>query len=223
MMISNCAPNLPAACVARKRNDETRSEFPFDLAVLDTAREMYFLPHMDRLAGYLASQTSQPLQVRLEAQNQFIEYTLTPDPTLPIEASLNGIPFVVTSRPAEDGSLELTGKSAAGDFDGNFYVNPPAGTQVTGLAGPNRMPVNHSLWKVENPGSGDPVLEAMGNFACARMAQAYYPEGDLLRLMGNMGVHDIDARLSTTEKGWILEGEFGDMHFRQTFTPVTNS
>jgi hypothetical protein len=202
-------------------SDDPRSEFPFDLAVLDTAREMYFLPHMDRLAGYLAGQTDRPLQVRVEAENQVIEYTLTSDPTQPIEANLNGTPYRVTSQPAQDGSLALTGTSAAGDFEGNFYVNPPDGTQVTGIAGPNRMPVNHSLWKVQNPRPGDPALEAMGSFACARMSQDYYVEGDNLHMMGNLGVHNVDAILSKTDNGWLLEGEFGDMHFRQTFRPVS--
>ena len=203
--------------------DESKSEFPFDLAVLDTAREMYFLPHVDRLAAHLVSQANQPLQVRVEAENQVIEYTLTNDPTQPIEANLNGQPFVISSQAAEDGSLALTGQSAAGDFEGNFYVNPPTGTQVTGIGGPNRMPVNHSLWTVENPRPGDPVIEASGSFACARMSQDYYAEGNNLHMMGNLGVHNVNAILSPTDNGWVLQGEFGDMHFRQSFTPVSSN
>ena len=196
------------------------SEYPFELSVLDTAREMYFLPQMDRLASHLATQANQPLQVRVEAQNQFIEYTITPDPTQPIVASLNGEPFVLDSQPADDGSQALTAKSKPGDFEGNFYQDPDGTTQVTGLSGPNRMPVNHSLWDVKNPGVGDPVMEASGSFACARMWQAYYPEGENIHMIGNLGVHNVDAMLSPTNNGWVLQGEFGDMHFKETFTKL---
>ena len=83
------------------------------------------------------------------------------------------------------------------------------------------MPVNHSLWRVKDPKPGAPVTESMGNFACARMSTAYYPEGEDLHLMGNMGVHNIDAMLTRQGDGWQLQGEYGDMKFRQTFTPVS--
>lgn len=200
--------------------DEVRGEFPFELSVLDTGREMYFLPQMDRLAALLASESHKPMQVRLEAENQVIEYVVTEDPAATIEANLNGKPFVMSTAPAEDGSLALTGHSEPGEFEGNFYLNPDGSTQVTGLAGPNRMPVNHSLWRVKDPKPGDPVIESLGNFACARMSTAYYPEGENLHLLGNMGVHNIEGMLTREGEGWKLEGDYGDMKFRQTFTPL---
>ncbi len=80
------------------------------------------------------------------------------------------------------------------------------------------MPVQQSLWTVAKPGNGDPVMEGSGSFACAKMATDWFPEGENLHLMGRLGIHNIDAVLTPAEKGWKLEGEFGDIHFKQTFT-----
>lgn len=223
-MIRSLPPSQPKpfqrSAPSRAEIEEASKSDPlFDLTTLDNGREIYFLPQMDRLAAHLATQAQQPLQVRLEAENQFIEYTITPDPTAPIHASINGTDFDIVSGIDQAGEQILKGTSAAGDFDGNYYVNPQ-GTQVTGKAGPNVMPVNHSLDVVANPAPGDPVLEGGGSFACARMSTDYYPEGDNLHLMGRMGVHNIDALLSPAENGWVLQGEFGDIRFKQTFTKV---
>lgn len=219
----NSVSSLPRPASRLPRSEkvqESKGEFPFELSVLDTGREMYFLPQMDRLAALLAGESQRPLQVRVEAENQVIEYVVTDNPSATIEANLNGKPFVMSTAPAEDGSLALTGHSEPGEFDGNFYLNPDGSTQVTGIVGPNRMPVNHSLWRVKDPKPGDPVIESLGNFACARMSTAYYPEGDNLHLLGNMGVHNIDAILTRQGEGWQLQGDYGDIKFRQTFTPV---
>jgi len=219
-MISSITTPTLASLRKRPPAEPERSEFPFDLSVLDTAREFYFLPHMDRLAGHLVSESGGPLRVRVEAENQSIEYTLTADPTAAVVADLNGQPYLLSAAPAEDGSLDLKGTSGAGDFDGNYYLIE-GGAQVTGLGGPNRMPVNHSLWKNANPQEGQAVLEASGSFGCARMHNDYFAEGQNLHLYGNLGVHDLDAVLSPTDRGWILQGDFGDMKFRQTFTRVS--
>lgn len=201
-----------------------KGDFEFDLTTLDTAREMYFLPQMDRLAAMLAAQSDKPLQVRVEANNQFLEYTLTKDPLKPVDANLNGVPYHLEAKPSqtEAGAVTLNGTSAAGDFEGDLYFNADGSTQVVALAGPNRMPVNHLLVDLQQEIPTDPVRESRGNFACARMTHTYWPEGDHLHLMGNLGVHNIDAQFTgDAEHGYLLQGTFGDMEFKQTFTPVS--
>ena len=213
--------SLPPA--PAQQSDQVESEFPFDLTTLDTAREIYFLPQVDRLAALVASQSSTPIQVRVEAEGQFIEYTLTSDPAATVVASLNGVPFEMKTRPPEEGSdstLLLEGRSAAGDFEGDFYLMAD-GTQVTGLAGPNRMPINHALYPNPTAGERDPQMESRGNFACARMMNTYWKEGNDLKLEGNLGVHNIDALLHRDgDANLVLEGTFGDMSFKQTFRPA---
>ena len=200
----------------------TKSDPPFDLSTLDNGREIYFMPQMDRLAHHLAAQAQQSLRVHFEAEDQFIEYTVTPDPKAPIHASVNGKDFEMVSGPGQGGSeATLTGTGEAGNFNGDLY-NIKDGTEVSGLAGPNNMPVQQSLWKVAQPGVGDPVLEGSGSFACAKMSTDFFPEGDNLHLLGRMGVHNIDAILSPAENGWVLQGEFGDIEFKQTFTKLQN-
>lgn len=206
-----------------RNSDQVESEFPFDLTTLDTAREIYFLPQVDRLAAHIASQSSTPIQVRVEAEGQFIEYTLTSDPAETVVASLNGVPFEMKTRPPEEGSdstLLLEGRSAAGDFDGDFYLMSD-GSQVTGLAGPNRMPINHALYPYPTAGEREPQMESRGNFACARMTHTYWKEGDDLKVEGNLGVHNLDALLHRApDHSLVLEGTFGDISFKQTFRPA---
>lgn len=214
MMIRSAPPRLPA-------RPPVKSDPLFDLSTLDNGREIYFLPQMDRLAHHLAARAQQPLQVHFEAENQFIDYTITPDPKAPIHASINGQDFDIVSSPGQSGAeATLTGTSEAGNFQGDLY-NINGGTEVSGLAGPNNMPVQQSLWTVAQPGVGDPVLEGSGSFACAKMSTDFFPEGENLHLMGRMGVHNIDAMLSPAENGWVLQGEFGDIQFRQTFTKLS--
>jgi len=228
-MISTCSstparqPSTSRQHSAPSQGQQVASDFPFDLTTLDTAREIYFLPRVDRLAAWVAAQSSTPIQVRVEAEGQFIEYTLTADPAEPVVASLNGVPFEMTTRPPEEGSdstLLLQGRSAAGDFEGDFYLMAD-GTQVTGLAGPHRMPINHALYPFPTAGEKEPQMESRGNFACARMMNTYWKEGDNLKLEGNLGVHNLDALLHrASDSSLVLEGTFGDMAFKQTFRPL---
>jgi len=205
------SPSVPAKAPAK-------GDFDFELSTIDTAREVYFLPQVDRLAAKLAAESDTPLKVRVEAQGQFIEYVITKDPMAPIQASLNGIPYESTAAPSqsEEGALVITGRSAAGDLDGDLY-QVEDGTQMTGLAGPNRMPFGHTLSTLKQNQPSDPIMESRGNFACARMTHTYWPDQ---KVEGNLGVHSMDATFSQCPEGngYLLQGSFGDMQFRQTFT-----
>lgn len=215
-MISSIASFSPrlAAPTPRKSDPE------FDLSTIDNAREVYFLPQVDRLAAWIAQQAEQPMRVRVEAEGQVLEYVTTGDPAQTVVASLNGVPFEVSSAPGEEkDSLKWTGHGQAGEVEGDFYKLED-GTQVTGLAGPERMPFNHSLHIVEKPEPQGPVMESRGNFACARMHHEYYAENGHLKVEGELGRHTIDAVLEGgPENGYILQGNFGDLEFKQTFTP----
>lgn len=220
-MIRSLPPSLPKypSPPARAEIEEAQKSDPlFDLSTFDNGREIYFMPQMDRLPHWLAQQAQQPLRVHFEAENQFIDYTVTTDPKATIQANVNGKAFDIASGVSDSGGeCSLKASSEAGDFNGDLYTIKD-GTEVSGFAGPNNMPVQQSLWRVAQPGTGDPVMEGSGSFACAKMATDWFPEGDNLHLMGRLGVHNIDAMLSPAEKGWILEGEFGDIRFKQTFT-----
>lgn len=194
------------------------SEDPvYDLSTLDNAREMYFLPQVDRLAALLASRSGGDMDVKLQIKDQTLEYTTNGKPDQTITASLNGKPFTVAGTPEGEGTYALLGDNPAGIFQCTYYPLDGEGTQVVGLTGATHMPVNHSL----STTAGSDAMEAMGNFACARFHIEYTPDGDKgLHMTGELGKHQIDAYLTSGANGAkLLQGEFGDVHFKQTFTP----
>lgn len=177
----------------------------FDLSFLDNARENYFLPGVDRLAATLAGTFEGPAKVRLEAEGQFLEYTLHSDR---VEGSLNGNAFALAKEDAGAGAWRLEGDTPGGKVKVKVS-DKPDGTRAIGLV--NGMPFNQGIHRLEGS------YELDGNFACARLAQSVDSEG---RVSGTLGRHTLAYQVATEGDGYLIQGQFGDLSFRQTITPA---
>ena len=217
-MITSLNPTLPTRAAAPQPPcpDAPGAEADpvFDLSYLDNARENYFLPGVDRLAATLAAGYDGPVKVRLEAEGQFMEYTLDAHhPEAPDSGSFNGNAFELAKEDAGNGAWRLAGDTPGGAIKIKV-ANRPDGTHANGLV--NGMPLNQGIHV-----HGETSAELDGNFACARLAQTVAPEEGGLHVTGTLGRHTLDYHVTPGENdGILIQGQFGDMTFRQTLTPV---
>lgn len=209
-------PTVPQRAVPTPCPDQPEADPVFDLSLLDNARENYFLPGVDRLAASLAACYGGPVKVRLEAEGQFMEYTMDPTrPESPVVGSLNGNPFELQPQDAGGGAWRLAGDTPGGAIKIKVAQRPD-GSHANGLI--NGMPINQGIHFDEN---GEHVADLDGNFACARLAQTVTREDEGYHLTGTLGRHNLDYRVTEQEnEGFLVQGQFGDMTFRQTITPV---
>lgn len=185
----------------------------FDLTTIETAREAYFLPGIDRFAAKVAEDAAGPVDVHVDINGQFLEYTLQPgtgDATIPL--NVNGQPVEITRSNG--------GYSAQGPVIGKLDATVEAfgtGTKISGLVGTEDMPFTESL-EFNTPAGFH--AELGGNFACSRMWQEVEQKGDHLKVSGALGSHWISSEIRTGPNGsLVIDGSLGDIEFRQTITP----
>ena len=196
-----------------RTRQQNEADNPWDLTVLNHSREIYFLPGVDRLAMSIAECSEAPLHVKVECNGQSLEYVI--EDGVPKNASLNGAPFEVTVTPGEDGKSKVSATGAPGNYSGTMRED---GINV--LVNDDMPVAERILWE-QNEGS-DKVGEIIGNFACARLYEGFYKNEQGLRILGELGRYPLDAQLSKGPNGTlVLEGEFGDLTYRETFTPLS--
>jgi len=185
----------------------------FDLTTIETARESYFLPGIDRLAAKVAADAGVPVDVHVDINGQFLEYTLPPgegDATIPL--NVNGQAVEVTRS---NGSYKAEGP-VIGKLDATVepYSN---GSKISGLVGTEDMPFSESI-EFNTPAGFH--AELGGNFACSRMWQEIEQKPDHLKLSGALGSHWISSEIRQGPNGsLVIVGELGELEFRQTITP----
>lgn len=194
----------------------------FDYAVIDHSREMYFLPGIDRLAAGLIEKSQQKMKVRVEAQDQVLEYVLDgKNRDADVTVNLNGKPYELKSHPQPDGSSQFIGDGPAGkvNLTVNYSENAAHAGALVEWGEDANMALTDKLITDPDPNSPRPY-ELIGNFACARMYQEILKDGDGFQILGDMGSYPIDGRISKTENGgYLIEGHLGELKYKQTITP----
>lgn len=190
-----------------------RATRAFDLTTIETARESYFLPGIDRLAAKVTDDANVPVDVRVDFGEQFISYTMQPgtgDATIPV--TVNGRTFDV----ARQGGNYTASGEVIGKLDATVepYEN---GTKISGLVGTEDMPFTESI-QFNTPAGF--AMELGGNFACSRMWQEIETRPDHLKVSGALGSHWISSEIRQGPNGsLVIEGSLGELEFRQTLTP----
>ncbi len=228
--LSNISSARPSSPLQNANQPETSKDIPgsgwvddYDFSVIDHSREMYFLPGVDRLAAGLVEQSQQKMKVRVEAQDQVVEYVLDgKNRDADVTVSLNGKPYELKSTPQPDGSSQFNGQGPAGNV--NLSVNYSPNTSHAGAlikwGEDSEMALTDKLITDPDPNSPRPY-EIIGNFACARMYQEILREPDGFQILGDLGSYPIDGRLSKLDNGgYLIEGHLGELKYKQTITPL---
>lgn len=192
---------------------------------MNHSREMYFLPTMDRLAATVASNAQSPVRVRTEANGQFLEYVLDgKHPEAPISGSLNGKEFQMLPKHNDDGSWDVSADTSGGTV-GATITQEPMGTHFSGLIkAPSEEEGRFCTERItfQSPEDGR-IATVAGNFACARMMEDLTKVDDGVSIEGVMGDYNISGKLQQGPNGTLVnEIDLGDIHFHQTFTPVSS-
>ena len=201
------------------------SEADFDLGVMNHSREMYFLPTMDRLAATVAGNAQAPIKVRTEANGQFLEYVLDgKHPEAAISGSLNGKDFQMLPKHNDDGSWDVAADTTGGTV-GATITQEPMGTHFSGLIkASNEDEARFCTERItfQAPDDGR-IAVVSGNFACARMTEDLTKVDDGVSIEGVMGDYNVSGKLQEGPSGTLVnEIDLGDIHFHQTFTPMSS-
>ena len=197
-----------------------RTNRTFDLTTIETARESYFLPGIDRFAASVADGSSTPVDVHVEIGGQFLSYTMPPggqDGTIPV--NVNGNTLEITRSTGQDGVVTYLADSPLGDLNATVEKTEN-GSRVNGIVGTEDMPFNESITFDPGFATTGHLADVNGNFACSRMWQEITKRDDHLKLEGALGSHWIASTIKSGENGTlVIEGSLGEIDFRQTITP----